>query len=348
MRNNRNTKRYGLSPMKYFSFIILILCLGHSIHAQIHSATTSKPDTLIKIWQGTGISSNRISGIKHSNDTIQTLPKNALGYPIGQNRVEHYFYWGSNGNRYLVKYKNKYCITDSNLNIIIPLSDTIYSTLIYDTINYSLTVSDGYFEYTYSCLYQAVKGKETTLLDNNGNVLTNKPFEGIVMEDDLVHYHDLLVLRTYSIDSLFRIKKGLIDSDGHCLIPNTYNHIQTTNYYGLKNIYCILINYADSNNIIKESYSFYLINSQSITFETSNIYYEFEEYDLFIFEDNGHYGIFHPTLGVLIKPKYVKIDLSHTNHDFLDNIILIDKKGEKSTWNIPNNLTSLYPKLKEQ
>ena len=111
-----------------------------------------------------------------------------------------------------------------------------------------------------------------------------------------------------------------------------------------KNSYFILWNYIEIDD--SEQYAIFSNTTKSIVFEAINMQAEYLKYEVFIFEKKKLLGLYHPQLGVLVKPKFIKIYRKRTGkYQHSENLTLVNKRGKETTWILPQKVKDLYPML---
>lgn len=332
--------------MKNLAIYIFLFLFNFWGYNQTRYRSTTIPVTeLSKTWEIVKVSNNRIISFLNGSDTIEKIPKTANGYPIKYFESDNIEHWDDNKNRYLFRFGEQYCIADSNLNIVIGLSDSIIPTILYDSLG--PIVIDYMKELHYSCLYQVINNHKTLLLNNNGDTITPFPYEGLIvfsyskLNDAL---HQQVFISTIFTEETGR-KFGVVENSGKILLPNEFDYIQTPEYWS-RNPYFILTKYKD-NSYRTADYFVFSHKTKSIVFEAEKMDLELYEHEVYVFEKDGLFGIYHPTFGVIEKPKYVKIyqKKNGVNHMYND-LMLVTKKGKEIKWVISEEIWNLYPTLK--
>ena len=282
--------------MKHLVLFIFLILFNFLCFNQTRSRSRSVPAAnLSETWDIVDLSNNKILSILDDGDTMTKLPKSAIGYPIESYSIDETEYWDYNKNRYLFKYGNQYCIADSNLNIIIDLADSIIPTIFYDTLG---LMKIDYWGGSYACLFQVIRNNLTQLVNNDGKIITSIPFEGIINFSfwKLDEALNQKVYITSSLDNYPNRKFGIINFNGEVLIPNKYDVTEYPNYRSNREYY-LLINYSEDGR--SDSCSVFSIPKKSIVFEGVNMYLEFTEQEVYIFEKDGLLGLYHPALGAV-------------------------------------------------
>ena len=107
-----------------------------------------------------------------------------------------------------------------------------------------------------------------------------------------------------------------------------------------------MINYK-TDNYRQRDYFVFSHTTKSIIFAAENMDLQLVEHEVYVFEKDGLFGIYHPILGVLEKPKYVKIYRKKNGiYHMYDDLILVTKKGKEIKWVIPEEIWNLYPTLR--
>lgn len=296
-----------------------------------------------KTWEIIEISNDKIISFLDLSDTLKKIPNSAIGYPVKYQTNDEVEYWDDNKNRYLFRFGEQYCIADSNLKIIIGLSDSIIPSILYDTLG---LIKIDYDEGSYTCVFQVIKNNLTQLITNDGKIITPIPYTGIInfsffqLQEALTQ--EVFITRT--IDENKSQKYGIINFEGQLLLPNQYDQIISPKHWTL-NPYLLLTYYSPTNSRDNE-YSVFSVNATSIIFTAKNMELQLEEHEVYTFEKNGLFGVYHPFLSIIKKPKFLKIypkknALSHMFND----LILITKKGKEKKWIIPKKIWNLYPTL---
>lgn len=331
--------------MKNIALCIFLLLIHHLGYSQ--TRTTRTVSQLSKTWEIVETSGNKILSVLGDGDTIYNLPSTAIGYPIKSSSVEHFYYWDDNKNRFLFKYGKKYCIGDSNLNIVIGLSDSIIPTILYDSLG--PIKLDYHGEDHFSCLFQVINNDKTLLLNNNGDTITQYPYEGLIVfpfaEKSTTLEQKVFIFSTFN-QNIGR-KFGVLDNNGNILLPPAYDRISLPEFWRY-NPYFILERYSDlrSNSTINSIFSF---ASNTIVFEAENLHCEYLEQEVYSYEKNGLLGLYHPELGILEKPKYVKIYRQRTGiYSMSADLTLLTKRDKFITWVLPDEIWNLYPILERE
>ena len=318
--------------MKLFYFIVLIF-ISHSIDAQ-------KPCPKLQIYNAVKIENGKIKTFSIDNDTIENIPEGALGYPIQEYHMDMCF-WDDNKNRFLFKFNNKYCVTDSNMNIVLGMYDTIVPLILYDEVNWTMIIKDYPHIYTYSCFYQCINNHETILYTNSGELAMSNSFKGLISPYFVDRVEDLKKSHIQTFDMVKWLNRkrqlqGLIGTNGETITPNIYASIKKP-VSGRPETYLL---FEDT----LEHYCIFSTTSNKIIFRANDLHSKIEKYDLFRFEKDGLYGVFHPSFGVMIKPKYTNIHSKSIG--LFGNVygfVLVKKNGREIEWELPTKLLMLSP-----
>lgn len=241
-------------------------------------------------------------------------------------------------NRFLAKFSNgKYMVLDSNLMVIIGASDSI--------ISFSHNVQSESSAFDVACTpsyrgvkriyYQSIRDGYTTLFDFSGKAITSHPFLGELFEGsyNIEANSSFWVTVNCHCDSL---QMGLIDSNGNEIakqMPVTKRFISQFDYY-----YDHLWNYR--NPITNE---IQLINAETgelvLVYEGLDSFHY--EHGVFVYKKDGKYGLFHPSYGVLKKPKYDKI----SSKDQTNDTYLLKKGKREVEWVVGEDMKKSYVQM---
>ena len=238
-------------------------------------------------------------------------------------------------NRFLaISNEELYYVIDSNSRIIIGKSDSIIS------FSHDIQYKDSLFDVACSqsyrgqmnIYYQSVREGYTYLYDYEGSPVTSVPYLGEIYEGsyNIEANSSYWVTVNCLCDSF---KMGLIDSSGREIAaqrliterfigPFNYNF---NNLWRFRNIKSNLTNVVDVYT-----------GDTVLRYSPDNSYSH--EYGIFVYQIKGKYGVFHPLLGTIVKPKYDKIEQTENTND----TYLLTKGRRHKVWKVKEEIKKKY------
>ena len=236
-------------------------------------------------------------------------------------------------DRFLVSTESgNYLIIDSTYNEIIAESDSI--------IAFSYWSLDSVVNHTCSpdyrgrmkIFYQAIREELTYLYDYDGKLVTTNPYKGEIYEGSYnLDFNDSYwVSVNCHCDSM---KMGLIDSTGRSIMEQSSISKQFISQFDqyYPNLWISRNTLTNETELIDVSTGDVLLK-----FDGQDSYRS--EYGIFIYRLNGKYGVFHPSEGIVIQPKY---NLIKQVDNKSDTYILL-KKTKEIKWIVDQEIKNNY------
>lgn len=232
-------------------------------------------------------------------------------------------------NRFLAKYKNEYCLIDTNCQVIIDFCDTIEAIFLKPEIWFDDTKCDVFLKnpgYGYHVYYQAIKNAETFLYNNSGEKIFENSYAGLLFEEEYFHKG----AEYYYTRNLDYSGFGLLDKWGNVILANNFGR-QYSNHN----------NHCEIPSIYYVSFQTGVFNLKTKTweiFDTSGFWIDRICNHVYLFHENNKYGLFDIIEGVIFPAEYDTIitpNIESCWNGIKPEPVILKRGKHTKNWNIP-------------